>query len=131
MLVRFLWHWVVLAFGLFLITLLPLGISFDSREGLAWAALVLIVVNAIIKPILIIISLPLVLLTLGLFLLVINAIILYTLPDLVHGFHVPSFLSAFLGALVLSLITGAFTGWEKRRRVEVNVQSRGGKVIDI
>ena len=76
-------------------------------------------------------SLPLVLLTLGLFLLIINAIILYTLPDFVHGFHVPSFLSAFIGSLLLSLITGLFTGYEKRasaRRADANTS---GKVIDI
>jgi len=73
-----------------------------------------------------------VLLSLGLFLLIINAIILYTLPDFVHGFHVPNFLSAFFGSLLLSLITGFFTGYERRvsvRRVETD--SRSSKVIDI
>ncbi|MCE0496461.1 MAG: phage holin family protein [Methylacidiphilales bacterium] len=132
MLIRFLWHWLVLALGLYLITLVPLGISFDSREDLAWAALILILVNTIIKPILILISLPLVLLTLGLFLFIINAIILYTLPDFVHGFHVPSFTSAFFGSLLLSLITSCFTGYERRvsaRRMDAGNNS--GKVIDI
>lgn len=131
MLIRLVWHWLILALGLYLITLIkPLGISFDSTEDLAWAALVLILVNTFIKPILIFISLPLVLLTLGLFLLIINAIILYTLPDFVHGFHVPSFTSAFFGSLLLSLITGFFSGWEKRSR-RTNNGTRSGKVIDI
>jgi putative membrane protein len=129
MFIRLFWHWLILAFGLYLITLVPLGIHFDSYKALAWAALVLILVNTIIKPILILISLPLVLLTLGLFLLVINAIILYTLPDLVHGFHVPDFFSAFVGALLLSLITGAFTSVEKRQRMDV--RPNNDKVIDI
>lgn len=144
MLKRLLWHWLVLALGLYLITLVkPLGITFNSTEDLFWAALILILVNWTLKPILILISLPLVLLSLGLFLLIINAIILYTLPDLVPGFHVPSFTSAFFGSLLLSLITAFFTGYEKRMTVrrQINVTSSrsrpgpggadGGKVIDI
>src|SRR5258708_29198095 len=104
MLMRFVWHWLTLALALYLITLIkPLGISFDTAQDLAWAALILILVNTFVKPILVLISLPLVLLTLGLFLLIINAIILYTLPGFVHGFHVPSFTSAFFGSLLLSL----------------------------
>ena len=131
MIVRFIWHLLVLALALYLITLIrPLGITFDKPEDLFWAALVLMLVNAIIKPILILISLPLVLLTLGLFLLVINAIILYTLPQFVHGFHVPTFLAAFFGSILLSLITGCFTGYEKRTR-RLNVDTGSGKVIDI
>lgn len=132
MIMRFVWHWLILALGLYLITLItPLGISYDKPENLFWAALVLILVNTIIKPILIFISLPLLLLTLGLFLFVINGIILYCLPHLVHGFHVPSFISAFFGALLLSLITGFFSGWEKRRVRRMNVSARSGNVIDI
>jgi putative membrane protein len=145
MLKRLLWHWLILALGLYLITLVtPLGISFDSTEDLAWAALILILVNTFIKPILILISLPLVLLSLGLFLLIINAIILYTLHDFVPGFHVPSFTSAFFGSLLLSIITALFSGYEKRagvrRRINVTISrsrprtggdSGSGKVIDI
>ena len=98
MLMRLIWHWLILALGLYLVTLYQAVGHYRSivREDLALGrALILILVNAFIKPILIFISLPLVLLTLGLFLLIINAIILYTLPDFVHGFHVPSFTSAF------------------------------------
>ena len=135
---RLIWHWLVLALGLYLITLIkPLGISFNEPQDLAWAALILILVNTFIEPILIFISLPLVVLTLGLFLLIINAIILYTLPHFVHGFHVPTFTSAFIGAILLSLITGIFGGWEKRRTKRFNITINGrprqdsGKVIDI
>ena len=132
MLMRLLWHWAILVFGLYLITLIT-PISFDAPKDLAWAALILILVNTFIKPILILISLPLVLLTLGLFLLIINAIILYTLPHFVPGFHVPGFFSAFFGSILLSLITGFFGGLDKRasvRRVDANTP-RSGKVIDI
>src|SRR5471032_2090235 len=134
MVMRLIVHCAILVFGLYLITLIT-PISFDAPKDLAWAALVLILVNTFIKPILILISLPLVLLTLGLFLLIINAIILYTLPHFVPGFHVPGFFSAFFGSVLLSLITGFFTGYEKRvsvRRVDPNIRNAAsGKVIDI
>jgi putative membrane protein len=134
MVMRLLWHWAILVIGLYLVTLIT-PISFDAPKDLAWAALVLILVNTFIKPILILISLPLVLLSLGLFLLIINAIILYTLPHFVPGFHVPGFFSAFFGSLLLSLITGLFTGYERRvsvRRIDVTPRAgNSGKVIDI
>jgi putative membrane protein len=131
MIVRFLWHWLVLVAGLYLITLIT-PIHADGPKDLLWAALVLIIFNTIIKPIFVLISLPLVLLTLGLFLFIINAIILYCVPEFVPGFHVPGFMSAFVGSLILSLVTGLFTGYEKRVSVRrVDAPPRKDKVIDI
>jgi putative membrane protein len=132
MLIRLFFHWVILVFGLYVVTLIT-PISFDAPKDLFWAALLLIVVNTIIKPVLILISLPVVVLTLGLFLLIINALILYTVPHFVPGFHVPGFFSAFFGSILLSLITGLFTGYEKRVTVHrVDAGNRpSGKVIDI
>ena len=133
MFTRLFLHWAILVIGLYLLTLItPLGITSDAPKDLALAALVLIIANTIIKPILVLFTLPLVLLSLGLFLLIINAVILYTVPHFVPGFHVPGFLSAFFASLLLSLITGFFTGYERRvsvRRVETD--SRSSKVIDI
>ncbi len=144
MIKRLFWHWGGLVLGLYIITLVkPLGITFTKPEDLAWAALVLIVANTIFKPILVLISLPLVLLTLGLFLFVINAVILYTLSHFVPGFHVPSFTAAFFGALLLSFITSLFSSDGKTRsrfNVKMNINGRparrepredSGKVIDI
>lgn len=130
---RILFHLLVMGAGLYILTLIPLlGITYQEPKDLVWAAIVLLVMNAILRPILIIISLPLVLLSLGLFLLVINAIILYTMPHFVSGFHVPSFTSAFFGSLLLSLITGCFSGYEKRATQQrVNTGPRSDKVIDI
>jgi len=132
MLIRLFCHWVILVIGLYLVTLLT-PISFDAPKDLFWAAALLILFNSIIKPLLILFTLPLVLLSLGLFLLIINAIILYTVPHFVPGFHVPGFWSAFFGSILLSLITGLFTGYEKRvvvQRVDTDVR-RSSKVIDI
>ena len=133
MIMRFISHWAVLVLGLYLITLItPLGITFDTPGALCWAAFVLIIVNSIIKPLLILFTLPLVLLSLGLFLLVINAVVLLIVPDFVTGFHVPGFWSAFFGSILLSLITGLFTGYEKRVAVHrVQAPARSDKVIDI
>jgi putative membrane protein len=131
MLIRLLWHWAILVLGLYLVTLIT-PIHFDSDSDLAWAALVLILANTFIKPLLVLFTLPLVVLSLGLFLLIINAIILYCVPHFVPGFHVPSFFWAFLGSVLLSLITGFFTGYERRAVVHrVDTNRRSDKVIDI
>jgi len=135
MLMRLVFHWLILVVALYLITLMPLlGITYQEPKDLFWAAFALIIMNTIIRPILILFTLPLVLLSLGLFLLIINAIILYMLPHFVRGFHVPGFTSAFFGALLISLITGCFSGYEKRvvyrQRTDV-AGSRSDKVIDI
>ena len=132
MLIRLFCHWVILVIGLYLVTLIT-PISFDAPKDLFWAALVLIIFNTILKPLLILFTLPLVILSLGLFLLIINAIILYTVPHFVPGFHVPGFWSALFGSILLSLITGLFTGYEKRvtvHRINAGVR-RNDKVIDI
>jgi len=130
---RLLWHWLILIFGLYLLTLVgPLGITFRTDHDLAWAALILILFNTFLRPILILISLPLVLLSLGFFLLIINALILYMLPHFVHGFHVPSFTSAFFGSLLLSLITWLFGGMKKKAlRPRGTPLPRNDNVIDI
>jgi putative membrane protein len=133
MLRRLLWHWLVLAFGLYLLTVItPLGITADTNLDLALAAIVLIVANTFLKPILIFFTLPLVLVSLGLFVLVINAVILLLLPHLVYGFHVPGFWSAFFGSIILSLITALFSGWDRHdARPRQVATPRRGDVIDI
>jgi putative membrane protein len=134
MLRRLLWHWLVLAFGLYLLTVIkPLGITADTDADLAWAAVVLILANTFLKPILIFFTLPLVLITLGLFIFIINAIILDLLPHIVHGFHVPGFWSALFGSIILSLITGMFSGWDRRtaRRQRGAAPQQRNEVIDI
>jgi putative membrane protein len=131
MLVRLLWHWLVLFVGLYLITLVT-PISFAHWSDLGWAAFILILVNTFIRPILIFFTLPLVLVSLGLFILVINALILYILPHFVPGFNVPGFWSAFFGGILLSIITGIFGGIDRRTSVRrVNITPRNDKVIDI
>ena len=79
------------------------GISYHSLGSLLAAALLLGVINAVVRPILVILTLPLTLITLGLFLLVINACTLKLVTVILHGFHVRGFWAAFWGALIVSV----------------------------
>ena len=71
------------------------------------ATLVLGILNSFLRPLLMLISLPLLIFTLGLFTLVINALLLYFVGNLVTGFHVVNFKAAFWGALVISVVSFA------------------------
>lgn len=98
-------RWVVNALGLLFVSWLFDGIRID---GVGWAfiaAIFLGVFNAIIRPLMILLTLPLTVLTLGFFVLVINGLMLWLTGWLLAGFHVEGFWSAFGGALVLSLIS--------------------------
>lgn len=82
------------------------GIGYDSLGSLLAAALILGVINAVVRPVLVILTLPLTLITLGLFLLVINAGMLGLTTVVIHGFHVHGFWAALWGALIVSI-----AGW--------------------
>ncbi len=92
----------VVAFGL---SYLLEGIKFDSFWSAIVVAIVLAVLNAIIKPILILLTLPITLFTFGLFLFVINALMILLAEKLVDGFSVAGFWWALLFSLLLSLLT--------------------------
>jgi putative membrane protein len=89
--------------GLWIAARVVPGISYDSLGSLLAAAAILGVINAVIRPILVILTLPLTLITFGLFLLVINAFTLKLVTLFLHGFHVKGFWPAFLGALIVSV----------------------------
>ena len=79
------------------------------RELLLLAALVLAVINAAVRPVMVILTLPLTVITLGLFLLVLNAVCLWLVTLIVPGVEVRSFGSAFLGALIISAVSWVLT----------------------
>lgn len=93
------------ALGLILMTRFIPGLHLASFSTAIWAALVWGLVNTLVRPIFSFFTLPLQLLTLGLFTLVINGAMLALTAKLVPGFTIQSFSSAFIGALVLSLIS--------------------------
>jgi putative membrane protein len=102
---NFLIRLVVNAIALLIVAYLLPGVHVSSFAGALVAALVLGVVNAVLRPILIILTLPVVILTLGLFTLVINAITFYLVGHLGIGLEVHGFWTAFLGAIVLSVVS--------------------------
>jgi len=101
----FLVHWLVVAIGLGAAAYLVPGVTVSSGAALAVGALVLGFVNAVIKPVLLLLTLPLTVLTLGLFYFVINAAAFALAAALVPGFSVTSFWAALFGALVVSLVS--------------------------
>jgi putative membrane protein len=98
-------RWVINALALILISQMIKGIQVDNIMASFVAAAVLGVINAVLRPILILLTLPITILTLGLFALVINGFMLYIAGTIVKGFHVSGFWPAVFGALFLSLIS--------------------------
>lgn len=85
------------------------GISLDSLASALVAGLVLGIINAVVRPILVVLTFPITLVTLGLFLLVLNAFCLWLVSVFVPGFHVTGFWAAFWGALVVSVVSWILT----------------------
>lgn len=113
---------LIAALGLWLATEWVDGITVDSAAMLILAALLLGLVNAIVKPIVILLTLPFTLVTLGLFLLVINAAMLGLVAALLDGFRIAGFWSALGGWVVVSLTSWLASGFVgERGRVEVIV----------
>ena len=107
----FLLHWAITAFGLWVASYVFKGLRFDSAGALVVSALLLGLANAVVRPLLVFLTLPLTLITFGLFLLVINALMVMLVAKLVSGFHVSGFWTAFWASIFLSLVSlvlGAF-----------------------
>jgi putative membrane protein len=110
----FIVHWVITAVALVVADWALPGVRIGSGLSLAIAAVVLGFVNALVRPLLVILTLPLTILTLGLFYLVVNGIAFALAAALVPGFTVSSLGSAIEGALIVSLVSWAI-GWVVRR----------------
>jgi putative membrane protein len=96
--------------GLFLASGLVPGVSINGTSGFIFAAVMLGLVNAFIRPIALLLTLPITLVTLGLFLLVVNAAMFGLVAWMVDGFQVVGFWSAVFGSIVVS-ITAAISSW--------------------
>jgi putative membrane protein len=97
---------VFAALGLWVATFFVTGLSFDKPATLLVAGLVLGLVNAVLRPILVVLTLPITVLTLGLFLLIINAALVGLVAWLMPGMHVAGFWSALATAIIVGLV-----GW--------------------
>ncbi|MDE3010707.1 MAG: phage holin family protein [Pseudomonadota bacterium] len=119
----FLLQWAVSSFSLWIASYLFSGIRFADGGSLLVAALLLGVVNALVRPLLILLTLPLTLLTLGTFLLVINAMMLLLVSWLVRGFSVSGFWTALFASLFISFMGSVLTATLDR---QVNVSIHRG-----
>lgn len=103
---RLVLKWVLNSFALFIVMkLMSSSIQIDHFQDLLLAALVIGLLNAFLRPVIILLTLPVTMLTLGLFTLVINGLMFYLASRLVTGFHVTGFGAAFVAALLFSLFS--------------------------
>lgn len=96
-------RWMLLASALLLLAHWNIGIEVTSFPSALWAAFVIGLLNAVVRPLLIVLTLPITVLTLGLFLFVINALTFQMASGLLEGFQVLGFWQALLGSLLYSL----------------------------
>lgn len=137
---KFLQSWIINTLAVLAVTQIVSGIRYDSAAGLIVATLVLGLLNTFLRPFLLVLSLPLVVFTLGLFYVVINAVLLYFVGSLVHDFHVDGFKAAFWGALGIGIISFVLNSVTGSRNTRIVVQRRkssrrdddgGGPIIDV
>lgn len=116
----FLLHWIITSLALWAASFAFRGIRFSNTFSLIISALLLGFANAIVRPLLIILTLPLTLLTLGFFLLVINALMLLLVAVMVRGFTIAGFWTAFFAGIFITLLSfvievlvaGGVTSWQ-------------------
>lgn len=103
------WRWIINGLALFLTAQIFANISITSFGSALIAALVLGLANAVIRPIIKLVTFPITILTLGLFTFVINGFILWLVAANVTGFSITGFWPAVFGAVVLSIISSALS----------------------
>jgi putative membrane protein len=133
----FLTRWIVTTLAVFVAAQI-VGIRYDSVGCLIGASLILGIVNAFVRPILLLLSFPLILVTLGFFILIVNALMLYLVSGIVPCFHVDSFLSALFGSILIALVSWLLSAFFKGSDGRVHVLTHHsqikpvrGKVIDV
>jgi putative membrane protein len=109
--IEFLLHWGITALSLWIASFLFHGISFSNKQSLLISALLLGLANAILRPVVIWLTIPLTIFTFGFFLLVINAFMMLLVSSIVPGFKISGFWTAFFASIfiaVLSFCVGLF-----------------------
>lgn len=119
MLIRLL---ITAALVLLLSNLLP-GIKVDSFLQSFWVAIVLVLLNVLVKPILILFTIPLTIFTFGLFLLVINALLILFCDYIVGGFHVATFWDALFFSIILSLTQSIVFKFTNKSKISNRTES--------
>lgn len=102
---EFLLRWFVTTLSVLGATWLIPGISYDTTGTLLGAALLLGIINALVRPVLLLLSLPFIIVTMGFFILVINALLILFVSKVIPGFHVAGFWTALFAGIVIGLIS--------------------------
>src|SRR3954463_9971823 len=133
---HFVFRWTITAFAVFVAAPIA-GLSYTSFACLLGASLLLGIANAFVRPVLLILSAPLILLSLGFFILVVNALMLLLVGQIIPCFRVPGFWNAFFGALIISivswLVSAFFRGSDGRVHVLTHheqIKTVSGRVIE-
>lgn len=103
----FLQRWAITTLAVLVAVAIVPGIGYNTPLDLFVASLLLGILNAFLRPVMLLIALPLVIYTLGLFVLIVNGLVFYFVGALLKGFHVTGFWPAFWGALIVSLVSFA------------------------
>ena len=102
---QFVFRWAATTIAVMVASSVIRGIRYETVAALIGASLLLGILNAFVRPFLLILSAPVILITLGLFIFVLNGLLLLLVHSVVAGFHVDSFWSAFWGAIVISFVS--------------------------
>ncbi|MDN5844589.1 MAG: phage holin family protein [Alcaligenaceae bacterium] len=102
--------WILNAVALLIVAYILPGITVASFGSALIAALVLGLLNTLVMPVLILLTLPITVVTLGLFLIVLNALVFWFAGSILKGFHADGFWWAVLGAIVYSIVSGLLSG---------------------
>jgi len=123
---------LITGIAVFLAVMVVPGLEADSFPAGLAAVLVLTVLNLLVRPILLVLTLPLIVLSLGLFLIVVNALLLELTAYLVSGFSVTGFWPAVSGAVVISLVTMILNAWtsDHRQTERRSLPQRPPKIIN-
>ncbi len=121
-------RWIATTIAVAVAEHLLAGMYADGWMSLIVAALLLGVINAVIRPIMLLLSLPFILVTLGFFILVVNALMLWIVGVIVPGFHVDGFWTAFFGSIIIGIVNWALSAVFKGSDGEYHVMTHHSDV---
>ncbi|MBA3273723.1 MAG: phage holin family protein [Chthoniobacterales bacterium] len=125
---HFVFRWIVTTIAVAVAAWALDGISVDGTSASIGAALLLGIFNAFIRPVLLLLSAPLILVTLGLFIFVVNGLLLMLVPTFVPGFHVAGFGSAFWGAIIIGIISWTLSAFFRGSDGKVHVLTHHAQI---
>ncbi len=105
----FIIRWIITTLAVMAAAWLLRGISYETMSALLGASLLLGIINALIRPVLLLLSLPFIIVTMGLFIFVVNALLLLLVAAVVPAFHVDGFWNAFFGSIIISIVSWALS----------------------